>query len=163
MKNVSSFGKWIAGIIAGVITGVLIWWLTEKKHDDLPIVQQPTVKTDTMAAVICHIEGKVINKDNNQPLANVRVSYFRHTIDKTDYSHKLKARLATTDVDGKFIADCSKIEDENFPLRLHLQHEDWGALNVVTDEYVQKNEVKNHINIYVSHGLQKKLATSLDP
>ena len=152
--------KWLAGIAATVIASVLIWWLTEgvrtRPDSPSPASSEPSSSLTSPIKEECHITGSVYNRDNNQPLANVDVGYFRFTQDKNSYIHGVKSRLATTNVDGSFEADCSQIEAENFPLRLQVTSRNWQS-TFQTNEYIQRGTGRAGINIYVSDGLLRTL------
>lgn len=68
----------------------------------------------------------------------------------------VRSRLATTGADGRFSADCSSVEDDNFPLRIELSSRNWNA-QFQTSEYVRKGEVREGVNIYVSDGTLRRL------
>jgi hypothetical protein len=160
--------KWLAGIAGSIITAVAIWWLT---HPGGPLNREPSPKgpdnsvhktfqdaTATQTKIIVtRISGRVLNQDNNQPLANVDVGYFRITKDPTEYSHDIRSHLATTAPDGSFEADCSTIEAENFPLRLTLKDSSWGNATVELNEYVSRGATKTGINLYAQDSLYRKL------
>jgi hypothetical protein len=160
MENSSSFGNWVLGIAGGIITGVAIWWFTNKTPSP-PLGGNESGKgggsNGSITAQVSSIEGTVINKDNNQPLPNISVDYFRFTQDANEYIHGVKSHLATTGTDGKFSADCSTIEKENFPLRLELHSVNWGSLTFQTNEYLKLNEERKDINIYVSDRINRRI------
>jgi hypothetical protein len=111
--------KWLAGIAASVIAGVLLWQLTDGNGPPAPAPQNPTEENEPAPpAVVCHVDGAVYDKDTNQPLAGIEVHYLRSTQDPNEFIHGVRSRLATTAPDGRFGADCSSIEPENFSLRL---------------------------------------------
>lgn len=138
--------KWISGIVAGVLTGVLIWQFTQPKPNGGGAQQggeNPVVKE-------CSVSGTVYNRDNNNPLPGIEIRYPRRTPDPDQYLHNVRSRLATTGDDGKFSFDCSSIEKENFPLRIELNNRNWRGITHQTDEYIQQDTKRNDINIYVS-------------
>jgi hypothetical protein len=157
-SNQSSGLKWLIGVVisllaAGSGTVALLTYFGQKPQGNFNA--NNTIPSTPTPTSLCSIDGKVYNSDNNQPLANVEVGYFRRTQDKTDYDHDVKSRLATTGVDGSFNADCSNIEAENFPLRLQLSSRNWQT-TIQTNEYVRRGP-RSGINLYVSDSLQRKL------
>ena len=81
-KGVSRAGhavlKWVASIAGSVITGVLIWKLTQ----DLPAPTPPAPNeekesTPAPPAVVCHVDGAVYDAETRQPLAAIQVQYYR--------------------------------------------------------------------------------------
>ena len=146
--------KWLAGIAASIIAGVVIWQLTSQ-----PPVTPPSSNDDDAgrqpATVVCHVEGSVINRDTNQPLAGIEVHYFRRTQDPNEWLPGVRSKLATTGPDGRFSADCSSVEAENFPLRLVLVGRNWRA-QFQTNEYIRQGERRNNINIYISDSFLRK-------
>jgi hypothetical protein len=100
-------------------------------------------------AVVCHIAGQVYT-DNNKPVPNVEIRYVRTTTTgETQDQTNARSRLATTNTNGGFDADCSFVEPGNFPLRLVLSSPNWSQA-VTTDEYVNLGQQRNQINMYVS-------------
>jgi hypothetical protein len=139
--------KWLAGIAASIITGVVIWQLTHQSPAHTPPSPDDSNRTPPAAAV-CHVGGAVYDRDTNQPLTGIEVHYVRFTQDPNEWIHGVRSRLATTGPDGRFSADCSTVEAENFPLRLELVGSNWRS-RFQTDEYVRQGEGRNDINIYV--------------
>jgi hypothetical protein len=113
----------------------------------------------TATPVVCSFAGSVTDKDTNQPLFNVEISYFRFTQDSTPYQHSIRSHLATSGPDGRFEADCSQIERENFPLRLQLSRSNWCS-TMQTDEYVQPGTRRTAINLFASDQTLSKLGCS---
>lgn len=160
--NESSGLKWLIGVVislfaagSGIVALLNYFGTSPQKPQGNFSSSNTTPDKFPTPSPYCHIAGKVYNRDNNQPLPNVEVGYFRITQDKTDYAHDVKSRLATTDVDGSFEADCSKIEDENFPLRLQLSSQNWQTV-FQTNEYVQRG-TRSGINLYVSDSVLRNI------
>ncbi len=147
--------KWLAGIAASVIAGVVIWLLT---HQPTPPPPPPPDdgRRRPQPAAVCHVAGRVYDRDTNQPLAGIEVHYIRITRDPNEWIHGVRSRLATTGPDGRFSADCSSVEAENFPLHLVLVGRNWRT-QFQTEEYVRQGERKTDINIYVSDRVMRQI------
>jgi hypothetical protein len=146
----------VAVVIALLVGGTAPWWWEEVFAFN-PAPPPPTLPTarPTATPVVCFMAGTVVDEDDNQPLSNVQISYARFTEDANDYIHNMRSKLATTDVTGKFEADCSWIEKENFPLRLELSRSGWCS-TLQTNEYVRPGEGRASIHLFVS---DKRLKT----
>jgi hypothetical protein len=139
--------------------GVAAWIGIFKPHPQPPSYQAPSPPppAETPKPATCSVSGKVSDSDTHQPIANVEISYLRLTQDPNDWIHGVRSRLATTGPDGEFGGDCAAVERENFPLRIQLKKGDWGNLTYQTDEYVQYEQNRNNVNIYVSERRIKML------
>ena len=140
--------KWLAGIAASVIAGVVLWQLTD--GPPAPTPPAPTEENESAPAppaVVCHVDGAVYDGETKQPLAAIEVRYYRLTQDPN--KRILEGRLATTAPDGRFSADCSSLEAGNFPFQLVLVGRNWRRPHH-TNEYVRHGETRHDVNIYVS-------------
>jgi hypothetical protein len=150
----SALFKWLAGIGATVISAVIIWHITS---GGAPSPPPPPYEPPTAPITLtCRIAGTVYDRDTNRPLSGVEVRYVRTTQDPNQWVHGVRSRLATTGADGNFSADCSSVEDENFPLRMVLTSHNW-KVQFQTDEYIRKSDVREGVNIYVSDGTLRRL------
>jgi hypothetical protein len=147
--------KWLAGIAASIIAGVMIYQLTKEPPRVNPPPRPDTDQTPS-APEVCHVAGAVYDRETNQPLADIEVQYFRHTQDPNEYVHGVRSQLATTGPDGRFSADCSTVEAENFPLRLVVASRNWRT-PLQTNEYVRKGERRTDVNIYVSDRVMRRM------
>ncbi len=133
----------IATIIAAVISGV---FLLRSISSQPPPSPTPPLEAPTSTPAVCFISGAVFNKDDNQPLPNVKVGYLRFTQNQSDY-----IILATAGPDGHFEADCSRVEQENFPFRLTVVGVPACPGSIFdTDVYIHKGERRSGINIFIS-------------
>jgi len=75
---------------------------------------------------VCSISGNVYTKDdkNPLPLPDVRIEYEWQAT---------RSYLTTTNRDGYFKFDCSKINPDAFPLKLRLSRKDWAHPTLVKD------------------------------
>ena len=151
-----AFIKWLAGITASIIAGVVIWQLTYQPPAPPPPPPGDAPDHEPPPPLVCHVEGAVYDRGTNGPLPDIEVHYFRLTQDPSEWSHDVRSRLATTGPDGRFSGDCSSVEAENFPLRLELVGRNWRA-RFQTNEYVPQGVGRTNINIYVSDRLLRQL------
>jgi len=108
----SSTLRWIIGIVVALAVGgggIAAW---------------KTIFTPQPKA--CSISGNVYTKDdkNPVPLADVRIEY------EWQATHSY---LTTTNRDGSFKCDCSRINPDAFPLKLRLSRKDWAHPTLVKD------------------------------
>lgn len=142
--------KWLAGIAASIIAGVVIYQVT---HNSQPSVPSPASSSAQSPNVVsCNVAGAVFNQLDNRPIAGIEVHYFRFTRDPNEWIRGQRSRLATTGPDGRFSGDCSGVEPENFPLRLELTGPGWRH-RFQSNEYVRHGESRTNINIYVPERL----------
>lgn len=158
-KSVSGAGhavlKWVAGIAASVITGVLVWQLTDGTGPPAPTPPAPTRENDSTPAppaAVCHVDGAVYVRETNQPLAGIEVHYLR--FNPNTGTNEGRRRLATTAPDGRFSMDCSSIEAEYFPLQLELVGPHLRMPHQ-TSESVRQGEIRHDVFIYVPDQLRK--------
>jgi hypothetical protein len=148
--------KWLAGIAASIIAGVAIWQLMRQPPAPPPPAPNlPAPTADGPSPVVCHASGAVYDRDDSRPLGGIEVHYSRRTQDSSPSLDGARSRLATTGPDGRFSADCSSVEAENFPLRLELVASSWRG-RFQTDEYIPRGERRTGINIYVAERLLRK-------
>jgi hypothetical protein len=152
----SALGKWIAGIAATVISAVIIWHITSDGAPSPPPPPSEARNPAAPAILACRISGTIYDRGTNRPLPEIEVGYVRTTQDPGQWVRGVRSRLATTGADGRFSADCSSVEDDNFPLRIELSSRNWSA-QLQTSEYVRKGEVREDVNIYVSDGTLRSL------
>jgi hypothetical protein len=94
----------------------------------------------------CDIQGTVYDTETSKPLSNVKILYFA-TGSSTGFE------LATTGLDGEFLADCQELR--GFPLRLELKTSNWEAN---TDVLVTRQGKKGiNLGIPVSKVLQETI------
>jgi len=154
-RSESRIGSVIRIIIAFLAAGGGIVALLTYFNPPPPSPTTP-VPRPTATPVVCVIAGTVVNEDNNQPLSNVQIAYFRITKDANEYIHGVRSKLATTDAKGKFEANCSSVEKENFPLRLELPRPGWCSI-LQTNEYVRLGERRTAINLFASDNSLKTI------
>ncbi len=140
--------KWLAAIAVALLaegSGLVVLF----NHINSPIPPRAlAAQPPTATPVVCYITGKVYDKETRLPLAGIEVSYLRLTEDGDEYLHHARSHLATTASDGHFEADCSRIEPENFPLRLTLSLPGWHFV-YQTDEYIKRSEIRRGLKLYV--------------
>lgn len=146
--------KWLVGIAAGIIAAVAMWQLVRQPPAPPPAATDANPEP-AAAAVVCYAAGAVYDQDGSRPLGGVEVHYSRRTQDSSESNDGGRSRLATTGPDGRFSADCSSVEAENFPLRLELVAASWRG-RFQTDEYIPRGERRTGINIYVAERLLRK-------
>jgi hypothetical protein len=141
--------KWLAGIIASIIAGLVVVYWTEPRPNYPPDLRPPDQQPPTPTAEVCSAAGAVYDSESNRPLAGVEVHYLRRTQDPNKWIHTVRSRLATTGPDGRFTADCASVEAENFPLRLELVSPRWQT-QYQTNEFVRRGEKRVDVNLFVS-------------
>lgn len=160
--NSESNWKWLVGVIISLlaagsgIVALLVYFKSPPQKPSEP--QKPPISNNASNNTVepCYISGTIYSKNSNQPLPNVEVGYYRLTKDQNEYIHDVKSHLANTDSAGKFEADCSKIEAENFPLRIVLSIPNSQVTSYQTNEYIQRGTRKSGLNLYVPDNLLKK-------
>src|SRR5258706_11048129 len=108
--------KWLIGIIISLLAAGsgIVALLNYFNPRPLPATLQ---SQPTSIQVVCHIAGQVLNTDNNnKPLPNIEVRYLRrNTTGETQDQQYVRSRLATTNTQGNFDADCSTVEAVRCP------------------------------------------------
>jgi hypothetical protein len=112
---------------------------------------------DKLISTPCAMDGRILDRNSNQPIAGVNVQYFRFTADANPYAHEVKSSLATSGPDGRFHFDCQSIEPENYPLRIVLSRAQWGPTSVETNEYLRAHDRKVDVNVFVNDQLMQNL------
>ncbi len=108
----------IAAIIGAIATIIAAYLLIPPPVP--PITPAPPPSPPGPSSIATSISGMVVNKDDDQGLANVVI------IDI--YSERT---LARTGPDGTFEADFSYFEEEDFPIGIGLGRDNWGGCNTL--------------------------------
>ena len=133
----------IAAIITATATIIAAYLLMSQP---VPMTPTPPPSPPGPSSIATSISGMVVNKDDDQGLANVAIidTYSRRT-------------LATTGPDGTFEADCSYFEEEDFPIRIELARGNWRGATHQTNEYLQYGQTRRNVYIYVSDQMMQDI------
>ena len=102
-----TLGGWFRWSIA---TGIALLGVAAVWYVNRPIPQ----------AVGCDISGSVFDPDDKKPLTGVRIDFYAN-----NSSRRVKIGAGTTDLEGKFTANCLGINRAAFPLRIQLSNCHW--------------------------------------
>jgi len=126
----------VSKIAAAVVVAILVgtsspWWWKEVK----------ALLRLTPSDEECSIEGRIFDEETNRPISGVWIDLYRWRGGPRATS-RLKALAATTGPEGRYVINCTNIDQDEFPIILGIRSPAWRGTRFVGQTIEDKDEWK---------------------